>query len=321
MYRRIAVALGAGPEGRSTLRWAFAIARRANCPLDLVRVAVPPVHGSDLYAAAVLSPSDAERMEREAEQDLRDIADEAASAGVRATPVVLRGSVPTALTDHLRSSEADLVVMTTHDRGGVDRLLLGSVSGAVMRHAHIPALLLRAREGDAEGYTVADAEPAVQRILVPLDGSPFSEQILAPATTLARLMNSRLTLLSVIEPTLATAALSAGIDAAMAAPAASPAASFESDEERLVLESAALERTAARIRELDLPVDTRVIIDARPAHVIVEFASEHQVELIAMTTHGRGALKRLMMGSVSEAVLRAASAHMLLYRPAHPAHA
>ena len=319
MYRRIAVALDTGPESRSALRWAVTLARRADCPLDLVRVAVPPAHGHDLYAAAVLSPADAERMERDAEQDLRDIADEAASAGVRATPVVLRGSVPTALTDHLRSSEADLVVMTTHDRGGLDRLLLGSVSGTVMRHAHVPALLLRARERDAGAYTVADAEPDVRHILVPLDGSPFSEQGLAPATTLARLMNARLTLLSVVEPTLATAALAAGIDGAMAAPVASQEAGFQQDDERVVLESAALERTADRVRLLGLPVDTRVVIDARPAHVIVEFASAHAVDLIAMTTHGRGALKRLVMGSVSEAVLRAADVHMLLYRPEHPA--
>ena len=319
MYRRIAVALDAGPEGRSALRWAITIARRANCPLDLVRVAVPAVHGGELYAAAVLSPADAERMERESEQGLRDVADEVASAGVRATPVVLRGKVPSALADHLRSSEADLVVMTTHDRGRLERLLLGSVSGEVMRHAHIPALLLRARDNGAGAYTVADVEPEVQRILVPLDGSPFGEQILAPATTLARVMNASLTLLSVIEPILATAALAAGIDGSMAAPFASRSVNPEEEEERVALESAALERTAARIRLLTLSVDTRVVVDARPAHAIVEYASRHRSDLIAMTTHGRGGLKRLVAGSVSESVLHAADTHMLLYRPEHPA--
>ena len=105
----------------------------------------------------------------------------------------------------------------------------------------------------------------------------------------------------------------------MAAPVAPQGASFEADEERVVLESTALERTAARIRHLDLPVDTHVIVDAQPAHVIVDFASRHRVDLIAMTTHGRGALKRLVVGSVSDAVLRAAPTHVLLYRPEHPA--
>ena len=319
MYRRIAVALDAGPEGRSALRWAITIARRANCPLDLVRVAVPAVHGNELYAAAVLSPTDAERVERESEQGLRDVADEVASAGVRATPIVLRGQVSSALTDHLRSSEADLVVMTTHDRGRLERLLLGSVSGAVMRHAHIPALLLRAHDSGTGTYTVADVEPDVQRILVPLDGSPFSEQILAPATTLAHVMNASLTLFTVIEPVLATAMLAAGIDGELAAPLPSRPVDIEGEQERAALESDALERTAARIRLLNLSVDTQVVVDARPAHAIVEYASRHRIDVIAMTTHGRGGLKRLVAGSVSESVLHAADVHMLLYRPEHPA--
>jgi nucleotide-binding universal stress UspA family protein len=319
MYRRIAVALDTGPERRHALRWAIMIARRANCPLDLVRVAVPPVHGSDLFAAAVLSDADVERLERDARQELRDVADEASSAGVRATPVVLRGSVPSALADHLRGSEADLIVMTTHDRGRLERLLLGSVSEAVTRHAHVPTLLVRVRAHEEDGYTVTDAEPEVRRILVPLDGSPFGEQILPPAATLATLMNASVTLLGVVEPMLASAAFATGIDGAPVAPFDAQPVDPEGDEERLGLESEALERTAARLRSLGLSIDVRVLMDGRPAHAIVEFASQHDIDLIAMTTHGRGALKRLVAGSVTEAVLRAAATHLLLYRPEHPA--
>jgi nucleotide-binding universal stress UspA family protein len=132
-------------------------------------------------------------------------------------------------------------------------------------------------------------------------------------------MNASLTLLSVVEPMLANAALATGIDGVPAAPLVAHPTDAEGREEQTALESATLERTAARIRQLDLSVDTRVVIDARPAHAIVEFASRNQIELIAMTTHGRGALKRLVAGSVSAAVLHAAVAHMLLYRPEHPA--
>ena len=320
MYRRIAVALDRGHESRHTLRWAVTIARRANCPLDLVRVAVPPVHGSDLYAAAVLDDEDVERLEREAEQDLRDVADEVSSAGVRATPVVLRGSVPSALADHLRGSEADLIVMTTHDRTRLERLLLGSVSEAVARHAHVPALLVRARKTDTDAHAVIDTEPTIARILVPLDGSPFSAQILPPVATLAQLMAADITLLSVVEPMLASAALATGIDGAPAMPPASlQPVDPENDEEHGELESRALERTADQLRSLGLSVDVHVLIDRRPAHAIVEYASHHDIDLIAMTTHGRGALKRLVAGSVSEAVLHTTAAHMLLYRPEHPA--
>jgi nucleotide-binding universal stress UspA family protein len=132
-------------------------------------------------------------------------------------------------------------------------------------------------------------------------------------------MDASLTLLSVVQPILATAAAAAGIDGGMDAPLAAQSVNPEGEEERVALESVALERTAARIRLLDLSVDTRVVVDARPAHAIVDYASRHRIELIAMTTHGRGGLKRLVAGSVSESVLQAADAHMLLYRPEHPA--
>ena len=315
MYRRVAVALDTSPESRYALRWAVTIARRANCPLELVRVAVPAVHGAELYAAAVLSDTDVERLVREAEQDLRDVADEAASEGVRATPVILRGDVPSTLADHLRDSDVDLAVMTTHDRGRLERLLLGSVSDTVMRHAHIPALLVRAPRTDA----VADSEPGLRRILVPFDGSPFAEQILAPAMTLATVMSADLTLLSVVEPILASAALGTAINGAPSPAFASRLADAEDDELRAAEERRTLERTAERIRSMGIAVDIRVLIDARPAHAIVDFASHHAVDLIAMTTHGRGALKRLVAGSVAEGVLHATTAHMLLYRPESPA--
>jgi nucleotide-binding universal stress UspA family protein len=319
MYRRIAVALDTSPESRQALRWAAAIARRANCPLDLIRVAVPAVHGDELYAAAVLSEEEVERLEREALQDLRDRADEVASDGVRATPVVLRGDVPTALTEHLRESGADLAVMTVHDRGRLERLLLGHTSESVVRRAHIPMLLIRAHKTPAAGETVVDVEPSVRRMLVPIDGSPFSEQILAPATTLASVLDAGITLLSVMESMLAHAAAAIGMDDAPAAMHESRPRAVEPGEARTAAEHETLERIADRVRALGIDVDTHVLVDERPAHAIVAFAVRHQIDLIAMTTHGRGALKRIVAGSVTESVLHSSSAHMLLYRPEHPA--
>jgi nucleotide-binding universal stress UspA family protein len=315
MYRRVAVALDDSPESQLALRWAVSIAQRANCPLDLLRVAVPAIHGTDLYAAAVLSDADIERMEREAEKELRDMADEVASEGVSATPVVLQGKVPSALADHLRESDVDLAVMTTHDHGRLERILLGRVSESVVRHSHIPVLLVRSHDTEI----VVDVEPAAQRILVPIDGSAFSEQILAPAVMLAKLMKSSITLLSVVEPMLANAAVAIGIEGEPTAGLVSRPLDARDDKEQALLESQTLERTAERVRSMDISVDLRVLVDARPAHVIVDFAREHAIDLIAMTTHGRGALKRFAVGSVTEAVLTTARANMLLYRPEHPA--
>jgi nucleotide-binding universal stress UspA family protein len=110
-----------------------------------------------------------------------------------------------------------------------------------------------------------------------------------------------------------------GTDAAPAAPLDPRLLDPDDGEERALVENEALERTAQRIRSLGIAVEYRILVDARPAHAIVDFASQHQIDLIAMTTHGRGALKRLVAGRVAEAVLHGTAAQVLLYRPEHPA--
>jgi nucleotide-binding universal stress UspA family protein len=62
-------------------------------------------------------------------------------------------------------------------------------------------------------------------------------------------------------------------------------------------------------------VHTDVVADGQPARAIVDYAEHHDIDLIAMTTHGRGALKRLVAGSVSEGVIRTSSRPMLVLRP------
>jgi nucleotide-binding universal stress UspA family protein len=75
-----------------------------------------------------------------------------------------------------------------------------------------------------------------------------------------------------------------------------------------------LERVAERLRARGLRVRTSTI-DAAPALAIREYAREHAVDLIAIATHGRGGLARVLLGSVADAVLRDTGAPVLLYRP------
>ncbi len=317
MYRRVAVALDPTTESGHALRWAVTIARRSNCPLDLIHVASTATYGTDLYGAAVLRDDDVEQMQRDAEQRLRRLADEIRSTGVVATPVVLQGQVASSLGDQLRESGADLVVLTTHDRRRLERLVLGSVSEAIVRHTHVPVLLIRAREGAPPPI---GTPVTATRILVPLDGSPFGEQILPHAVRFAQVMESELTLLGVVEPMLAAA-----IATEMGGPPSAafmPATTVDGrTEERAALESDALKRAAEPLRAQRVTVRTTLLTHGQPGHAIVEYAKQHKMDLIALTTHGHGALKRLVAGGVSEHVLRHSSVPVLMYRPEHAASA
>jgi nucleotide-binding universal stress UspA family protein len=317
MYRRIAVPLDVTKESQTALHWAVTIARLAGCPLDLVSVAFPPIYGSELYGASVVGAAEIDEMVRDAEQRLRQLAREVEALGIRVHATVLQGTVPSTLSDHVHSTGADLVVMTTHDRGRLESLLLGSVSHSVIRHVNVPVLLVHEGQGEPPPITTL---ATVSHVLVPLDGSPFGAQILPHAATLAELMHADVTLLGVLQPTLAVAAVSPGLGAPPDVPQPQLAAiDVGSEEERVELQREPLERTAASLRARDLSVHVRVLVDGQPAHAIVDYAKRHGTDLIAMTTHGHGALKRLVAGSVSESVLRAAPTPMLMYRPEHPA--
>jgi nucleotide-binding universal stress UspA family protein len=305
MYRLIIVPLDHTTSSEDALPWATSIATAAGCPIRLVHVASPPALGTELYGAMVLNAAGIEEMRRASERSLHALAGEvAATTGLGVTPVVLDGGLPGALVDYVRESGADLVVMTTHDRGRLERLLLGSVAESVVRATSVPVLLVRTDEGSP----VTDKPPTLRRLLIPLDGSAFAGQVIPHAVTLATLTHAEITLLSVVDPVLAIAS------EALAEEDTSLSPRRDADEET-ELDSTFLDRVAEPLRARGMVVHVRALTDRRPAHAIVTYAAQHAIELIAMTTHGRGALRRLVAGSVADAVLRTSPAPLLMFRP------
>jgi nucleotide-binding universal stress UspA family protein len=309
MYRLIVVPLDATTASERALPWATSIAAAADCPVRLVRVATPaPAVGTELYGAVVLDAAAVAEMRRESERSLGTLAGQvAATTGLGVTSVVLDGGLPDALVDHVRESGADLVVMTTHDRGRLERLLLGSVAESVVRRLNVPVLLVRADDG----APAAERPPALSHLLIPLDGSEFASAVIPHAVTLAALTRAEITLLSVVDPMLAAASEAIGdADALQIAPRAT-----DDVEGEVVLDSVFLERTARSLRARGLAVRTAVVAERQPARAIVDYAAQHAVDLIAMTTHGRGAVRRLFAGSVADGVLRTAPTPILMYHP------
>lgn len=308
MYHLIVVPLDATAASARALPWGTTIAAAADCPLRLVRVVAPaPALGTELYGAMVLDAESLEEMRREGEQSLVAIADQvAASTGLAVTAVALDGALPHALAADVRASGADLVVMTTHDHGRLERLLLGSVADSVLRHVSVPVLLVRA-DGDSP---VAERPPALSHLLIALDGSEFASTVIPHAVTLATLTRAEITLLGVVDPMLAAEWAAIG-----EADAPRPPRATDVFEGETMLDSVFLERTAQPLLARGLAAHTAVLSDRHPAHAIVDYAARYAVDLIAMTTHGRGAVSRLFAGSVADAVLRSAPVPVLMYHP------
>lgn len=148
----------------------------------------------------------------------------------------------------------------------------------------------------------------IRTVLVPLDGSEPAESALELAETLASALGSRLALVRVT-PTLeeVVARTSAGH---MAGAAIFVDVTPHWEEERAEADRY-LERLAGGVRQRGLQVETHHV-QGDPAQEILRLAREVPADLVVMSTRGQGGLKRLVLGSTADAVVRAAAAPVLL---------
>lgn len=150
-------------------------------------------------------------------------------------------------------------------------------------------------------------------ILVTLDGSEIAEQVLPHVEAIAEKFGSEVTLLRVTPP------LSLAVTPPIALPMAPPADLYTTEQMLEALEEE--QRYAAEyLRSVGERLRGRVkqvkeeVVQGQPADVIVERASALGIDLIAMTTHGRSGLQRLVLGSVADEVVRRAPCAVLLVR-------
>jgi nucleotide-binding universal stress UspA family protein len=299
MYRSLLVPLDRSSFAEQALPLALSIAQRANARLDLVEV-----HA--LYALehrpAAWVPFEPERdAERNRQEQLyldatakwvTSVSPVSVTAGVLPGSAVLPATAADAILERARAGRADLIVMTTHGRGLLSRFLVGSVADELLRRARVPVLLVRPGE-QASGII---PEAVLDNILILLDGSALAEQVLEPALELARVMEARCSLLRVVESRSSAGRATGG-----------PPEKAQAD--------AYLESVAARVREQGVPVRTRVVVARHAVEAILEEAAVQASDLIALATHGRGGLQRLLLGSVADKLVRAAASPVLVYRP------
>jgi nucleotide-binding universal stress UspA family protein len=301
-WTRIMVPLDGSGFAREALPAAEHLARRDGARLRLVTVhpGLPPGPGGTV-------PEELARADREQRasrgEALEELAGELRGRGLEVDAEVLSGPVVEELAR--RAGEAaDLVVMATHGRGPLSRLWLGSVADGLVRNCPVPVLLVRPRDdGDRE----APGSGGFRHALVPLDGSRLARRAVGPAARLLERPGGALTLLRVVVPVtpsgLGPADVPSGVDVS------ATEAMEEQAEERL-------EATARELRErLDLEVRSRVVRDPHPAAAVLRAASDAEADAVALATHGRGGLRRVLLGSVADKVVRGARTPVLVVRP------
>lgn len=304
MPNAILVPLDGSTFAEHALPMAMDIARRTGARLHLAQVHERvqwPVNSAG-FAEDYASWEQAMRMQEE--EYLRSIANRCMeTAGLAVRTELLDGLPATALAAYARELDIGLILMTTHGRGGISRAWVGSVADALVRRSNVPVLLLR------PATTTHSREAlAVRHILIPLDGSELSQQILDPATALGKLSGARYTLLRI--------ALPVPLVPLRAVQTEQQTRELRDHERQQALEQ--LSAAAAMLRAEGLAVDTVVVNDPIPSTAILEFAAENSVDMIALATRGRGGWSRVALGSVADKVMRGSLMPVLLYRPTAP---
>jgi nucleotide-binding universal stress UspA family protein len=291
MFRSLLVPLDGSAFGEHALPVAAAVARQSGAALSLAHVSPPADPGGRAGTPSL----------HEARAYLDGVAGRlAAEAGLRAQSRLLEGPVAEALEQFALRERVDLVVMTTHGRGPLSRLWLGSVADQLV---HRLPLLILVRPQDTLAGLAGAAGP--QHVLIALDGSGRAEAVLRPALQLAEPAGASLTLVRVVEPLAPPATDLHGLPVVMEDPSVL--------DRRRADALAYLERLADPLR-WRLKVDTRVLVHAHPATALIKEAGARGCDVIALETRGRGGLPRLFLGSVADKVVRGAAASFLVHR-------
>lgn len=272
------------------------VARRSGARLLLVHVhaGYPPARAPE--APESLVEADRALVEEERRR-LEAAAEEVRAEGLEAETLFEEGPVAETLAERA-GERADLLVMATHGRGAFSRFWLGSVADGLARRCSVPMLFVR-----PDG--TSPTEPDFERILLPLDGSELAEGILPAASAIGRLFDAAFTVLRVLRPpfrpAIAYEDLPVPLDAEVITEQEDRAADY-------------VEGVARRLRSEGLAARGRVVHGTATAAEIREVAEEEGADLVAMATHGRGGLERLVLGSVADKVLRSATRPVLLHR-------
>ncbi|MCC6175995.1 MAG: universal stress protein [Chloroflexi bacterium] len=179
----------------------------------------------------------------------------------------------------------DAIAMSTHGRPMLARMLVGSVTDRVIRTATAPVLVFHPPTMSIDRLS----PPAGRRlrVLVPLDGSDIAEEAALMAARLLRPECVEMTLCSVLE-------------------------SLEFERESMAI---VLDRVAERLGDLGVAVTT-IVGEGDPTDEIGRLAVEGAYDVIAVSTHGRSALSRMLVGSVADRLIRTSEIPLLVIQPA-----
>jgi nucleotide-binding universal stress UspA family protein len=290
---RVLLATDGSPEAVRAARMAAELSNKLGPEMHLVYVEpTPGVYG--LPERAIYAPdtqNHLEEVERYAQERLGEEAAKIRKYGGEVAAIHPKVGRPDAEIVRLAEElDAGLVIVGSHGFGPFNRVLLGSVSDSVVRHAHTSVLVVRGEVHRLPG-----------RVLLAIDGSEESHLATRAAVEVAGAAGSELHVLSVLE--------TAQLLPYMPYPGTSGTAEEAEQHARRLLS-----RVSERIGAEGSTVKESHLAVGKPDKEIVGLAGELDVELVVLGSRGLGAVGRVLLGSVSDSVVHHALCSVLVVR-------
>ncbi len=298
MFKKIAVPLDGSALAEKALPFAIQLANTMNAGLLLLRATKVPSLLTDTPAHELEYLETSEAYLESVKKSITNPTLKNHIEEERLETLVVYGDTVAEIVEITPFEKADLVVMTTHGRSGLSRMVMGSVAKKVLRQSQLPVIVLRPESLDTSQMveeTLIDEGPVTKSIVVTLDGTPDAEVILEPAIELAQELEATIYLLEVVVPSIPVE-YGAGFYGI----------GFDLDADtrhRIETSRAYLAKLQAQLNEKGINCATVVKV-GNAATEIVEYANAIKTSLIAMATHARGTVGEFLIGSVADEVVR-----------------
>ena len=274
--KNIAVLLDGSKEAAQAIPMAKAVAKATKAQVTII--------------SAIKEPSKARKKKthpivmEERSAYLKRIANDFSHNGIQAQYVLRTGSISDVTKQYIDEDGIDLVVTTTRGKSGKPHWLDGGISRKLVQLIDVPILIVKYRE---EGHSPT---ATVRRIMVALDGSIYSERALPYARVFARAFGAELLLMSVPAiPEVQDYRAASDVVEKVRHKAETNMRKFLHEIARL------LHKDRLRVHTL--------VKGSIPSRMIVEVSEEKEMDMIMLTSRGRGSLDLFLMGSVAEEVV------------------
>lgn len=297
MFEKILVPLDGSAIAASALSHVLAITQKQHSCITLMRV-IEPSYGN----ASIINPTDWQLQRSEANAYLDELVGSCASAcEAIVEKAVQEGPPADRILEHAHDHGDDLIVISSHGKGGLSEWNVSSVALKVINRSGISILLVRAYRCPESEWTGAIHPIRYRRILVPLDGSLRAEHVLPIAIQLAEQHDAHLLLVhGVVTPEMF---------------GQTPNGATQNCAIGKIVERnrAQAERYLDEMaRRLDVALRTHVLTSVDVPMALHRFADEHEVDLVILSAHGRSARHNWRYGSLTSGFIAYGTTHLLI---------